>query len=115
MFVGHVQQREMIPVANPAASQVIRQVLIGPQDGWEGWVMRQFVIAAGGYTPRHTHPWPHINYVVSGSGTLFLEGTEHQIGAGSIAYVPNDALHQFMNNSQDDLVFLCIVPEEGDK
>lgn len=115
MFVSHVNQVEKKTVTHPEAKDVIRQALIGPAQGWEGWVMRQFIIAPGGYTPRHTHPWPHINYVVGGSGSLFLEGTDHAIGIGAIAYVPSDKLHQFQNTGSEPLIFLCIVPEEGDK
>ncbi|MEN6349471.1 MAG: cupin domain-containing protein [Syntrophomonas sp.] len=116
MFVGHVEKIPVLEVNNPgAALNVIKQVLVGPDQGWQGWVMRLFSIKGEGYTPRHAHPWPHINYVVSGKGTLFLDGREHEIEAGSVAYVPDNIEHQFKNTGPADLTFICIVPEEGDK
>src|SRR5512137_1789977 len=48
------------------------------------------VVAPGGHTPRHTHPWPHINFIASGSGSLHVAGEDHPLAAGSYAYVPAD-------------------------
>ncbi|AQS59405.1 cupin domain-containing protein [Desulforamulus ferrireducens] len=115
MFVSHVSKIEKIPMNAPGVSGATRQSLIGPAQGWEGWVMRQFSLSSGGHTPRHTHSWPHINYVLSGEGVLFLDGQEHKVAPGSVAYIPGGAEHQFMNKGDQELTFICIVPEEGDK
>lgn len=114
MFVGHVNDRTCKPVTPPSARNVLKQSLIGPGEGWKGWAMRQFTLQDRGYTPRHRHPWPHINYVISGKGVLFLEGKEHQLKPGSIAYIPENAEHQFSGTGDEDFTFVCIVPEEGD-
>ena len=39
--------------------------------------MRLFTLKEKGNSPRHTHPWPHINYVVSGRGVLYIDGKEN--------------------------------------
>lgn len=78
----------------------MKQTLIGPQEGWEGWGMRLFTLAPGGNTPRHTHPWPHINYIVSGEGVLYLGGKENNIGPGYVAYITNGAEHQFIRGHE---------------
>nr|WP_243236935.1 cupin domain-containing protein [Heliobacterium chlorum] len=92
-----------------------KQSLVGPEQGWDGWVMRQFTLGQDGQTPKHSHPWPHINYILSGKGTLFLDGKEQAVESGSVAYIPGDEEHQFRNVGDEDFVFICIVPEEGDK
>lgn len=115
MFLSHERDIQQIKIQAAEASGVTKQSLVGPEQGWAGWVMRLFTLAKQGYSPRHSHPWPHINYIVSGQGTLFLEGKEYQVEKGSTAYVPGDALHQFLNRGEEDFVFICIVPEEGDK
>ena len=116
MFVDHVEKISGLKMDNPGVMQnVMKQVLVGPEQGWQGWVMRLFTIQGEGYTPRHAHPWPHINYIVSGSGTLLLDGQIHELKPGSVAYVPDNLEHQFQNSREEDLVFICIVPEEGDK
>lgn len=115
MFVGNVKDLQEIKVSNPDAVNAFRKTLIGPKEGWEGWVMRLFSLKNGGKTPRHSHPWPHINYILRGQGVLFLDGKEYPIGEGAIACVPANSLHQFNSASNEDFDFICIVPEEGDK
>jgi quercetin dioxygenase-like cupin family protein len=115
MIVSHINDLAGIPVQGAEVKGAWKKVLVSPKEGWEGWTMRLFTLEAGGFTPRHTHPWPHINYIAEGSGTLYLDGQEYEITEGSFAYVPGGKLHQFSNNSEETLSFICIVPEEGDK
>lgn len=116
MYIGHVDEIAGAELNKPGIMEnVVKQVLVGPEQGWQGWVMRQFKLRPQGYTPRHNHPWPHINYIISGQGTLFLDGQDYTVQAGSIAYVPDNLEHQFRNHGSEDFVFICIVPEEGDK
>jgi quercetin dioxygenase-like cupin family protein len=93
---------------------VVKRVLVSPEQGWHGWVMRLFDVEPGGHTPRHMHDWPHINFVASGTGTLLLDGVEHRLGPGSYAYVPSGHEHQFRAGDDLPLSFICIVPESGD-
>ncbi|HPF20835.1 MAG TPA: cupin domain-containing protein [Syntrophomonas sp.] len=116
MFIDQIKEIAGQKIHHPGVMEnVIKKVLIGPKQGWEGWTMRQFDLAANGFTPRHTHPWPHINYVISGQGLLYLDGHDYEVGPGSIAYVPDNVEHQFKNIGSEDFSFICIVPEEGDK
>ena len=114
MFVSNVKDIEKLEVKVPGVVNVLKQNLVGPEQGWEGWVMRLFAVGNSGNTPRHSHPWPHINYVVSGKGTLVLGDKELFLEAGSAAYIPAGEEHQFINGGEDDFSFICIVPEEGD-
>jgi quercetin dioxygenase-like cupin family protein len=93
---------------------VTKRVLVSPDEGWDGWVMRLFDIAPGGHTPRHSHAWPHINFVAAGSGELFLGGLRHRLQPGSYAFVPGGHEHQFTAAADEPLSFVCIVPSEGE-
>lgn len=115
MTVNHVRKVLGIRLDNEQIKYAVKKVLISPAEGWEGYVMREFELGQGGYTPRHTHPWPHINYVLEGEGTLHLDGQDYQLEAGSFAFVPGDKVHQFTNTGDGIFAFICIVPEEGDK
>lgn len=115
MFISSTKEILKAAINMPGVSGAVKQTLVGPAEGWEGWVMRLFTLTPGGYTPRHTHPWPHINYIVSGKGNLFLGGKDNVMEAGSVAYIPGDAEHQFQNRGEEDFSFICIVPVEGDK
>ncbi|MCL6635533.1 MAG: cupin domain-containing protein [Peptococcaceae bacterium] len=114
MFVDSVKNIKGIEVKAPGVKNVVKQVLVGPDQGWEGWVMRLFTLGPGGNTPRHSHQWPHINYMVSGEGTLYLDGKEFAVGPGFTAYIPGGAEHQFINRGEKEFSIICIVPAEGD-
>jgi quercetin dioxygenase-like cupin family protein len=100
-------------MAGEGLRDVTKRVLVSPAEGWDGWVMRLFDVGPGGHTPRHSHAWPHINFVASGTGELFLDGVLHPLAAGSYAYVPGGHEHQFIAGD-GPLSFVCIVPAEGD-
>lgn len=115
MIVAHEKNVKELELKGDMMKNVLKKVLVSPQEGWEGYVMRVFDLDVDGYTPRHSHPWPHINYILKGKGTLHLDGIDHEVEAGSYAYVPGDKVHQFLNRGEDLFSFICIVPEEGDQ
>lgn len=88
------------------------QVPVAAPQGWEDHVMRVFTITDMGNTPKHTHDWPHINFIVKGEGILHMNGTDHPVKSGSVAYVPNNVEHQFKGVT-DEFQFICIVPKDG--
>ncbi len=88
-------------------------MLLGPDTGWEGHVMRVFELEPNGHTPRHQHAWPHINFIVSGRGSLYLNGQENEVTAGSYVFAPPGEERQFSNLSDEPFVLICIVPVKG--
>lgn len=113
MIVADKKNAEVKEVSAPGFEGASMQALVGPAEGWKGHVMRLVSLEKGGHTSRHAHPWPHINYVAKGEGTLYLDGKEHPLREGSYAYVPAGKEHQFINSDKGTLEFICIVPEEG--
>lgn len=113
MIVENEKNVSVIEVNSSEAKFTSMKALVSPIEGWEGYVMRQVEVLEGGYTPKHSHPWPHINYFVEGKGELMIDGKINPVTAGSFAFVPNDALHQFRNVGKTAFKFLCIVPEKG--
>ena len=112
--VGKTADVLAAPMAGAGIEGVVKRVLISPEDGWDGWVMRLFDVDPGGHTPKHAHDWPHINFVAAGRGELHLDGEDYALGAGSYAYVPAGHEHQFRAAADEPLSFVCIVPEAGD-
>lgn len=113
MPVGHVKDLKSKVVSSPLASNSAMKVLVSPKEGWEGYVMRVVEVLEDGYTPKHKHPWPHINYMLEGEGELWIDEVVHHVSGGSYAFVPGNALHQFRNAGKGVFKFICIVPEEG--
>ena len=114
MTVGRVADVAGTELRGDGIEAVVKKVLVSPAEGWDGWVMRVFELGEGGHTPRHRHEWPHVNVVLQGAGRLNLDGVDHEVSAGSYAFVPAGALHQFANAGSAPFAFVCIVPAEGD-
>jgi quercetin dioxygenase-like cupin family protein len=75
--------------------------------------MRPFAVAAGGHTPRHSHPYEHEVFVLEGSGVVFEGDQQHPLHAGDVVFVRPDEVHQFKNTGAGPLKFLCLVPNSA--
>jgi quercetin dioxygenase-like cupin family protein len=115
MIVSNEKNVDGKKVNMAGAKDVEMKVLVSPKEGWDGYIMRIFEIDENGHTPRHKHPWPHINYIISGRGILHYSGEDHEIEEGGFAYLHAGVEHQFLNTGKGKLRLICIVPEEGHK
>lgn len=112
-MVRHESDIVPVPVQGKDIEGVAKQILIGPKDGYEGY-LRVFTVDVGGHTPLHQHPWWHANYVLEGEGAVHIDGTEYPVRAGSVAYIEGGKTHRFTNTGKVPLKFICLVPSEGD-
>ena len=64
----------------------------------------------GGYTEGHPihYDFEQTYYILSGTMTLFLDGEEHQVPAGSFVFIPRGMKHEHRNDGQESMVFLTI-------
>ena len=63
----------------PGATGCQVRWLVGPGDGAPNFAMREFEVAPGGHTPRHSHPYEHEVFVLQGSGVVYEGDTEHPL------------------------------------
>ncbi len=92
------------------AKDVSMQVLIGEAEGAPNFIMRRFRVEAGGHSPRHSHDYEHVVYILSGSGTLFASGEEFELLEGVSLIVNPNELHQFRADKGEPLEFTCTIP-----
>ena len=110
MKVVHCEQVEAAPVGMEGAVGCRIRCLIGPEDNAPSFSMRQFEIAAGGCTPRHSHAHEHEVYVLGGEGVVMEGDKEHPLRPGTVVFVPPDQTHQFRNTGSQPFRFLCLIP-----
>jgi len=113
MIVKQVSEVTQKPVAMPGASGCQVRWLIGGAEHAPNFAMRQFEVAPGGFTPRHTHPYEHEVFVLEGEGRVMQGDQPHAIGPGSVVLVASDELHQFINAGDVPLRFLCLIPNNA--
>ncbi|MGA1822760.1 MAG: cupin domain-containing protein [Thermoplasmatota archaeon] len=90
------------------------QWLYSKEDGAPNFSMRRFILKAGGKIPLHDHPWEHEIYILSGSARVFTDIEETIVKEGDVLFVPVDEPHGYENTGGGDLIFLCMIPNNGD-
>ena len=115
MKVSQSLSVERQPVDMEGAEGCTVRWLVSESDGAPNFAMRQFEVAPGGHTPRHSHPYEHEVYVLAGSGVVFEGDVEHPLRAGDVVLVRPDEVHQFCNHGNSPLKFLCLVPHSASK
>ena len=113
MIIDNIDNIEAKAITNSDAKNAFMKVLVDKNVGWDDYVMRVVEVLEDGYTPKHKHPWPHINYVIAGEGEIMLEGNLKKVNAGAFAFIPADSLHQYKNIGKGIFKFICIVPKVG--
>ncbi len=111
-----VQNHETVPsqaVEMPGAQGCRVRWLVGKQDNAPTFAMRQFEVATGGHTPKHSHPYEHEVFVLEGQGMVLEGDQQHPLQAGDVVYVAPDEIHQFRNTGPGPLKFLCLVPNSS--
>lgn len=68
MAVIRKDQINLTDISMNGADKVSKTVVVGKKEGWDGYVLRVFKLEPGGFTPRHSHDWEHVNYIISGRG-----------------------------------------------
>lgn len=113
MKVNSYQDVAQQPVEMEGSQGCSVRWLLGEKDGAPNFAMRQFEVAAGGFTPRHSHPYEHEVFVLEGEGEVFEGAVPHPLRAGDVVFVKPDEVHQFRNTGQASLKFLCLIPNSA--
>ena len=113
MKVNHYEAVSQQPVEMEGSHGCQVRWLLGEKDGTPNFAMRQFEVAPGGYTPRHSHPYEHEVFVLEGEGVVFEGNQPHRLSAGDVVLVKPHEVHQFRNTGQSPLKFLCLVPNSA--
>lgn len=106
----HYTDIPALTFGDEAPGVTIRWVIDEKNDGAPNYALRMIEVQPGGHTPKHTHPYEHENFVVDGQGRVLLEDEWHDVGPGSVVFVPADLLHCYENTGATPFRFLCGIP-----
>ncbi|HTQ37466.1 MAG TPA: cupin domain-containing protein [Pirellulales bacterium] len=101
------------PVEMPGAHACSVRWLLSESDGTPTFAMREFEVAPGGYTPRHSHDYEHEVFILSGSGVVSEGDKQHKLTAGDVVFVQPNEVHQFRNTGSQPMRFLCLIPNSA--
>jgi quercetin dioxygenase-like cupin family protein len=113
MKVNHYEAVPAKPVEMEGAHGCMVRWLLGQADGTPTFAMRQFEVAPGGYTPRHSHNYEHEVFVLEGEGVVFEGDRQHKLSTGDVVFVLPNEVHQFRNTGASPMKFLCLIPNSA--
>ena len=99
------------------ATKVWGKYLISSREGARKFHMRIFIVEPGGKTSYDQHVYEHEVYILRGNGRLVTikdgEKREVEVRPGDAILIESNEIHQFFNNGEEPLEFICIkgVPE----
>jgi quercetin dioxygenase-like cupin family protein len=108
MIVRHFHDVQEV-TSLKGATGVSKRTLLGKDDSAPNFYLRRFSIEAGGNTPRHSHPWEHQIYVLSGGGEVMVSGERSPLREGTAVLIPSGEEHQ-IKAGQGPLEFICVIP-----
>lgn len=85
----------------------------GPNCGAKNFSLLQNTIKAGAAGSSHRHDEEHCFYVLSGTGTMNIDGKAYEMKPGSAIFVPPNALHQPVVDEGSDLNVIVIYSPPG--
>lgn len=97
-------------VKEEGIKNVLRRILIGPEDGSDNIILRYFKVFPQGNTPFHNHDFEHVVKVEKGKGVVVNEaGEETVINQDQSLFIEGNEKHQFKNPFDKPFEFLCII------
>ena len=73
----------------------------------------ELTLEPGASIGLHTHQGnSEIIYILSGTGKVKVEGGEEPLRPGDCHYCPKGQAHSLINNSDGDLEFFAVVPQQ---
>jgi len=114
MKINSISKVEKVKLNIEGAKDTYKQIPISKNDGTPSFSFRVFTLEPNGYTPYHTHPFEHINYIMEGKGAVVMEGGEERpVKKGDFVLILPDERHQYKNKSaRKPFIVICAVPKE---
>jgi quercetin dioxygenase-like cupin family protein len=106
--VVHEDDVERATWSDPIRGEVGFRTLLGAAVRTTDFTVGVTELEVGGWLGRHRHEPSEIYYVLSGEGTLSIDGQDHPVRAGTAAYIPGNSEHAIHNTGHDQLRFFYV-------
>ena len=98
-------------LSKEGACNVRVRYLIDKRKDSNHFSLRLHTVEKNGHTPLDQHEYEHQVYILRGQGFLKEEKSGpalRDLREGDSIFIPSNAVHQFMNERDEPLVFLCV-------
>ena len=86
---------------------IVRTLLKGKLEEFHG--LWYGILKPKAHTAEHTHPYEEFYFILSGSGIMTVGNERQGVNRLDIIAIPGSANHGLVNNSEDDITYLCVA------
>jgi quercetin dioxygenase-like cupin family protein len=94
--------------------QVLKHVLVGPDDDAPNFVIRYFHVPVGDNTFYDQHPHEHGMVILHGKAKIQLNDEFFELGPLDAVFVSGGDIHQVTNIGDSPLGFLCVITRQAE-
>ncbi|HEY2839412.1 MAG TPA: cupin domain-containing protein [Pirellulales bacterium] len=103
-----VQNIDRVPAFTTKDGSEIRELLAHRNSAIRNQSLAEARVQPGAATTPHYHPQcEEIYYILTGEGTMRIEGATRIVGPGDAIAIPPGQIHQIRNTGAVELKFLC--------
>jgi quercetin dioxygenase-like cupin family protein len=104
-LVVNVATAKFVDSTTPNSPKGAQTATIGVDPGTKGPTGYSRTPAGGGL-PAHWHSSAEYTAIISGKGTLVLDGKQHEVSAGSYIVIPAKVVHQLTCGKEGDCLLI---------
>ncbi len=71
-----------------------------------------YMLSAGAIDAQEPHTEDEIYYIIKGRGSFLVEDESRTVAAGSVLFVPANAVHRFHSITEDMTILVVFAPAE---
>ncbi len=91
---------------------VLKHVLVGPDDGAPNFIIRYFNVPVGEKTFYDQHPHEHGIVILHGKARVQIKDDFYELGPLSSVFISGNDIHQLVNIGETPLGFICVIKRQ---
>ena len=105
---------EPLEIRTEEVRQVLKHVLVGPDDGAPNFVIRYFHVPIGDNTFYDQHPHEHGIVILHGKARVQINQEFHELGPLDASFIAGNDIQQLVNIGDSPLGFLCVITRQAE-
>ncbi len=103
---------EPVLINTDEVQNIIKHVLVGPDDGAPNFIIRYFHVPVGQKTFYDQHPHEHGVVILHGKAKVQIKDDFHEVGPFDSVFISGNDIHQFINIGDTPLGFICVIKRQ---
>ena len=101
-----------LPINTEEVHNVMKHVLVGPNDGAPNFIIRYFNVPVGEKSFYDQHPHEHGIVILNGKARVQIDDNFYELGPLDSIFISGMAIHQLVNIGDESLGFICVIKRQ---